>query len=455
MAENGKAEKGEGAAPGEGSGAPAPSVQGATAPRREKPLIEGAAIEVETSTIKTPASEARKVPGHPASTSAETSPEVSGAAPELAPAGALAAPLEPAQTETVANDSAAPEEGASPPPEPPRRRGAGLWPLAAAIVLGAGIAVGVAFGLHYFDKTPKSLAALETRVAALEHGQDTKQETTRSLQAGAAALGKELGALEEEAQVTKTTLAHVQQSIEQLENALKRAPQKGGAAPADLAPLSGRVDKLVEDLASLDRGLQALAAKFAAEMRGVQAEKTAAAQAAMTHAEADALAILAADLRRKVEAGDAFAEDLSALANHGADRAKLAILEPLAASGVATPAALAKQFSAAAPAILATAPEPKAEGFFGRLAQDAAHLVRIRKIGDTKGNDLAAHVARIAAALAAGKLEDALREWNDLPGAAKAKSQAFGEALQQRVAAIAAAKLIEADALAALAKVKS
>lgn len=451
MAENGKAEKGEGAPPGKGAGAPVPSVQGATAPPREKPLIEGGAIEVETSTIETPASEARKASGDSAGTSAETSLEVSAAAPDLTPAGARAAPLEPAQAETVAKDFAAPEEGASPPPEPPRRRGAGLWPLAAAIVLGAGIAVGGAFGLHYFDKTPKSLALLETRVAALEH----EGQTTQVLQAGAAALGIRLGALEEEAQVTKTTLAHVQQSIEQLENALKQASQKGGTPPADLAPLSGRVDKLVEDLASLDRGLQALAAKFAAEMRGVQAEKTAAAQAAMTHAEADALAILAANLRRKVEAGDTFAEDLSALANHGADRAKLALLEPVAASGVATPAALAKQFSAAALEIVATEPEPKAEGFFGRLAQDAAHLVRIRKIGDTKGNDLAAHVARIAAALAAGKLEEALREWNDLPGAAKAKSQAFGAALQHRVAAVAVAKLIEADALAALAKVKS
>ncbi len=181
----------------------------------------------------------------------------------------------------------------------------------------------------------------------------------------------------------------------------------------------------------------------------------------MAHAEADALAILAANLRRKVEAGDAFTDDLSALANHGADRAKLALLEPVAASGVATPAALAKQFAALAPAIVAAEPEPKAEGFFGRLAQDAAHLVRIRKIGDTKGNDLAAHVAQIAAALTAGKLEEALREWNDLPAAAKAakaaetKSLAFGAALQQRVDAVNAAKLIEADALAALAKVKS
>ncbi len=120
-----------------------------------------------------------------------------------------------------------------------------------------------------------------------------------------------------------------------------------------------------------------------------------------------------------------------------------------------TQAALAQQFAALTPAILAAAPEPKAAGFLGRIAQDAARLVRIRKIGDAKGNDLAAHVARIAAALGAGKLDEAWREWQDLPAAAKAKSQAFGDALQQRIAAVDAAKTIEADALAALAKVKS
>jgi hypothetical protein len=438
MAEDDKAEKGD--------DAPALSVQGVTAPPREKPLIEGAAIKAETSNNASPVDD-----------QADISADRAG---DVTPVAALDAPIA-HEAEAPAKDIHADRDKAA----APLRRRTGLKPAFVAILIGAVVAILGAFALHVFDQPPKTLSALEARVAALEQG----GETFGALQAGAAALGKRIDALEKETQVTHAGLAHMQQNFEQLENSLRQLAQKtstqtpggGGLPAADLVPLSGRIDQLERDFTGLDQRLAALAAKFDAEVRelqsekDLQAEKTAAAQTAVTHAEAAALAILAGNLRRKLEAGEAFGDDLTALANHGVDKGKLAPLEALAAAGVATPAALAKQFAALTPAILASQPERKAEGFFNRLVQEASGLVHIRKIGDTNSNDLAGEVARIAAALAAGKLEEAWREWNDLPAEAKGKSQAFGDLLQHRIAARAAANSIEAEALAVLAKVKS
>ncbi len=115
--------------------------------------------------------------------------------------------------------------------------------------------------------------------------------------------------------MTTAALADEQQRLQQLESELKQALQRSGtpsaeaaATPQDLAPLTGRVDTLAKVLAALDQKVNALAAKFAADMHGLQTEKSAAAQIAMTHAEADARAILAGNLLRKVEAGVPFAD---------------------------------------------------------------------------------------------------------------------------------------------------
>ena len=89
------------------------------------------------------------------------------------------------------------------------------------------------------------------------------------------------------------------------------------------------------------------------------------------------------------------------------------------------------------------------------MMQNASKLIRVRKIGDLSGTELPARVGRINAALQEGSVEDALAQWNDLPATAKAKSQAFADAAKLRLDAISAARALETDAVAALAKIKS
>lgn len=412
------------------AGAASVSMQGATTPPREKPLIEGEALRVGGQGKSGDENPGDDKPGDekPGATSAEE-------APDLAAMGLIAA------SESTNHDSeSAPADRGIRRPEPRRRR-ALLRPFVIAIVLGALVAVGGAFALMHFARPSDDLAALNARIAALE------QQAQAS-----GALEKRVGDLEGEARSTQASLAQLENNLRQLQNELQKTANAGGP-PADLGPLNERIAKLESDVAALDQKVDAQATKFASDLSALKNQKSSATQAAITHADADAIVILASDLRRKVDSGAPFDAELAALEARGAAKDEIAALAPFASTGVATQAALMHQFAALAPQLLATEPEPK--GFLARLIHDARRLIRIRKTGDTEGTDLSAQIARVSAALSASRDDEALRNWNALSGDAKAKSQAFGDALQRRVAAENAAKAIEAAALAALAKVKS
>jgi hypothetical protein len=414
------------------------SMQGATTPPREKPLIEGEALRAAGQEKSAQEKPAQEKPAQEKSVQEKPSEEKPGdtsaeEAPDLAAMG-LVAP-EPNKGNT-GNQSAERRQAA-----PPRRRRF-LRPFVIAITLGALIAVGGAFALWHFARPSAELAALAARVAALEQqGQ------------ASSALEKRIGDLEHDAQSTHAALTRLEENLKQLQSELQKTAESSGGATADLGPLNDRIAKLESDLAALGQKIDAQAKTFANNLDALKNQKSSATQAAITHADADAIAILAEDLGRKVDAGAPFSAELAALEARGAAKDEIATLAPFAATGVATQSALIRQFAALGPKLLATEPEPK--GFLARLIHDARRLIRIRKIGDTEGQDFSAQVARISVALSAGRDDEALRGWNGLSADARAKSQDFGDALERRVAAENAAKAVEAAALAALAKVKS
>ncbi len=402
---------------GETGSAGAPSRPVASSVPREKPVIEGYAEEI---AVKDP--QGASAAQGPVNVPAEE-PFVARPPPE-----AEVAPAEPMPDAT-----------------PPRRKRLSLWPFAAAIVVGALLAVGGAFALHSLDR-PANLASLEARVAALEHRPDSIKAAT-STEAG---LAMRIASLESASRNTQASLAGLRADLDRLATQ-KAAP----SAPPDLAPLEARLGALEQKLAALDTQISGLADKLNAENGQVRASENRVSQSAAARADSEAIAILAANLLRKVESGAPYETDLAALANRGLDKSELAPLEPAAASGVVTPAALAKQFSDLSPAILATEPQPKENGFLDHLVKGAERLVRVQKVGDASGHDLSGRVARIQAALDAGVVETAYQEWSGLPDGAKARSETFGEAAKARIEAIAAARSIDAEAVAALGKARS
>lgn len=387
---------------------------------REKPLIEGQAEEIR---FENP--------------------------PDNVPGEDLFAPLiPPPETDVAAPvpeaESAEQIRGAPPPRRPSAR--ASLWPFAAAIVVAALIAVGGAFALHMLDRTPAHLAALESLVGTLEH----RSNATQGLEAAQKDLALRVAVLEATSRDTQGTLAGLRADLDKL-----ATQESAPSAAPDLAPFAARLSALEQKLAALDSQISGLADKLNVENGQFRASENRVSQSAAARADSEAIAILAANLLRKVESGAPYGIDLAALANRGLDKTKLAPLEPAAASGVAMPAALAREFSDLSPAILATLPTPQETGFINHLIKGAERLVKVQKVGQAPANDLAGQVARIQLALDAGAIDAAYQQWNELPDAAKAKSQAFGEAAKARIDAIAAARNIDAEAVAALGKARS
>ncbi|REF89596.1 hypothetical protein DES32_0823 [Methylovirgula ligni] len=435
--------------PGEDTGTVPPKPDfSANALRRDTAVIDGTAEDLtpqdshqesqETADVSEPVAHTAL----PLSESETTPVEDASESPEPAPEEA---PSEPSSPETP------PRAGETRP-----RRGGVLAPALLSLIIGGAAGFGGAYGLRYLDNSDAEINALRVQLAHLEMQQpDVARQNaqTEALANAQSDFGKRLATTEAAVNANADALTALRGEVAKLA-ARKPVAAVAGAAP-DLGPLTQQVTDLQDKLTALTTQVGGLSGSLAAQKSQVTATQNLVAQSAAAHADDTAVALIAGSLLRKAEAGLPFADDLSALAAHGADKAALASLEPAARSGVPASATLAAQFAAESPAILATAPAPHAKGFLDRLLKDAEGLVRIRKIGDTSGDSLAAHVARIQKALDAGAVETAYQQWTALPAPAQQASRDFGTAAKHRLDTIAAARAIEASALANLGKAKS
>jgi len=484
------------------SGSQTELAAGPTSLRREKPVIEGEVVASEV-TVPTPRDEAAaadvRLEGQDAAalppeddTTLESFAHESAAhepaAHELG-AHELAADATTAQEEHVTAHAPVEPRGAGNDAAPPRRR-TSIWPIAAAIVIGAGLAVGGAYYLHTLDATPDGVAVLaarqselETRLAARLAALEKKPDTAAGLRDALAGQDKRIADAEAAAREAIASAKSALAAAEANKNAnVASSPPSSAPPPAvDLSPLETRIGDLDRRLAELDqkmakpappavdlspmetrigdldRRLADLDQKLAqlTPPAGAKSDLRIAPEAARPEAEAEAVAIIASSLVGKVERGLPYAPELAALANRGVDKSKFALLEANAATGVPTARVLAARFAAVSEKVAAPEPFQPEGSVFDRMVQSAGRLVRVRKIGDTSGDELPARVGRISAALQAGAVEEALAQWNELPERAKAKSQDFATLAKTRLDAVTAARALETEAIAALGKTKS
>jgi hypothetical protein len=163
------------------------------------------------------------------------------------------------------------------------------------------------------------------------------------------------------------------------------------------------------------------------------------------------LTIAAEALRAAVERGAPYQGELNAVQALGVDRNATAALEPFAASGVPSAAALARELEALIPT-LQEASEPRSGDttLIERLKSNAQKLVRITPLNAPPGNDPQAVVDRIRLDAAHADIAAAAADLNTLPEAAKPPATAWSKKAAAREAAVAASRQIAAGALAAL-----
>jgi hypothetical protein len=160
-------------------------------------------------------------------------------------------------------------------------------------------------------------------------------------------------------------------------------------------------------------------------------------------------AVLAGRLNDALAQGAPYADILGGLRRFEADPARVQALEPLAASGAPTAAALQQEFRPLAERIVRDT-RGEADTLAERLLRMADRVVTVRAIDDPASNAVPAVVTRIENALARGALADAAAAWDSLPEPARQMSAAWGQRLKARVAAEQAARAIASDSVAAL-----
>jgi len=162
-------------------------------------------------------------------------------------------------------------------------------------------------------------------------------------------------------------------------------------------------------------------------------------------------ALSAAALRDAVVSGAPFAAELAQAKSLGAIDKEISVLEPFAATGIPSPAALAQELHNLLPAMvnLAGAQAPQG-GFLERLQANAGKLVRIRPVDAPPSDDPLAVLSRIENDVAKSDVAAALADLGKLPNPIRAPAQGWISKAQAREAALKAARQYAADTARAI-----
>jgi hypothetical protein len=262
-------------------------------------------------------------------------------------------------------------------------------------------------------------AALASRVTAAE-------AETKALGERLAALNRRLDDI---AVTARSALAHADAAS---------AAAEASKSAAQAAVGRGDLEILANRIAALERAVKSVAEE--AGRRTPSADDSAA-----------RMAVAAEALRAAVERGAPYQAELAAVKSLGADANAIAQLEPFAAEGAPSAAALAHEFAALLPALQHASGGSANEGsLLARMEMSAQRLVRVTPTDAPQGDDPTAIIARINAAATRGDAAAALAEIGKLPEPARAVAAPWSKRVAAREAAISASRRIAADAVAAL-----
>jgi hypothetical protein len=273
-----------------------------------------------------------------------------------------------------------------------------------------------------------ALAAVDKRVGALEtkapapsgseapsgsgapSGSDASNEAVQSLSGDVKAIRADVDA-------TRGAIPDIAARVAKLE---------AGGPPADLTPLTGRIDKIESALAA------------------PKVEKPPIDNPA-------AIAIVSEALRDKLASGASYPSELSALTALGVDPAALEPLKALV-DGAPTNRALAADFEAAEPKLLSAVAPVETGGVADKFLAHLRGLIQIHRVGEVAGDDPAALASQIAASLQRGDLDGALAAYGKLPAAARQAASGWAAEAQRKQAAVAAVQAVRESAVTRLAQ---
>jgi hypothetical protein len=249
----------------------------------------------------------------------------------------------------------------------------------------------------------------------------------------------------------KVDLSAVTSQISALQAKLDEVAQKADNPPKpDLKPLENRMKAIETAMSKLPVGdltdvlaIQGKLNDVAGQSAKVHEELTSVAsrlknlEAKVNQPRDDidvARAIASAGLKAAIDRGGPFLSELQTLASVAPNDKSVAALQAYAAQGVPSRSELLKRYPDAADAMLAVLDKPvPGQSLSERLFKSAFSIIKVRPVGDVKGNTPQAIIARIGDKLQSGDLAGAAKEWEGLPDEMKAAGKDFKDALDARI----------------------
>jgi hypothetical protein len=296
-------------------------------------------------------------------------------------------------------------------------------------------------------------------VGALTRGEDVSSQLTSRL----TSIEKQLDTLAARPaapSVDPQAIAVLAARLHKLENgqAAPRPPMTDPVVLGRLTATENAMKSLSDHVAALSR--RADAADAALREARSQLENTATGlsdlkntlrAAAVGSDRAARVALAAGALRTAVERGTPFAAELAVVKFLVFDPGTLAPLEPFAAAGIPSDAALANELAAIMqPVRRPVGTEPRDGGILDRLQANAERLVRIQRIDEAQRVDFGAIIAHVRSRVAQGDIAGAIEDLGKLPAEARAAAQTWIDKAETRNRAIEVSRKFAADAVAAL-----
>jgi hypothetical protein len=232
-------------------------------------------------------------------------------------------------------------------------------------------------------------------------------------------------------------------AFEERLNAIERAPAEDGTlAETAIASWERELDALREQFVEQEAQMQALTAQAQADLEAARAEAEEVEQSAAEAAQAAIGRAALSRVQAALDSGNAFDAALADLQSAGAEVPPG--LSAIASEGAPTITTLRDEFPAAARAALAAArSEGLADDGSNPLTAFLREQLDVRSVEPREGDDPDAILSRAEAALADGRLTDALGEIEALPEVARAEMTGWIELAMKRADAVAAAETID------------
>ncbi len=277
---------------------------------------------------------------------------------------------------------------------------------------------------------------VETRVVAAN-------EASEAARSGAQRIDRELAGV-------KTETARIGQRTQSLELSLKSLSEDAGGMKMALDALKGdlgaraKPDDVKAALAPVATRIEALEKNVQGVVRGEQDRNVT--------AERIVLSLELAGLKRVLDRGGRFANELAAVKKLAAGKLNLTALEAAQNDSLPTLAALGTEFRTLANAMLDADAEPSDAGVVDRLLSGAKSIVRVRKVNHSAGDTSAeAVIGRMEAAVKDGRLGDVLEGAKSLPVKVAAPAQGWLKKVEGRYSVEKALADIEAQLKGSLA----